>query len=140
MRFTHNGALYTIEFRREHRMVEAYNPATGDYEEVKSKYPYTLVDIRKYPNPDKVDEFTVIGTAEQGCAPEDVFYKETGRKRALKKVTSKVPKELRAILWDTYMNRAKPVVRSSPPKGGSAVSQPAILMNEVVEGEVVSIH
>jgi hypothetical protein len=45
-------------------------------------------------------------TGQAVCAKEDHFVKETGRKVALTKAVADLPRDVRAAIWQAYLNRA----------------------------------
>jgi hypothetical protein len=47
-----------------------------------------------------------IRTGVATASSKDVFTKEEGRKRSLKKCISNFPREIRSLIWDEYHSRS----------------------------------
>lgn len=126
LRFEFEGKLYTIEFHREHKQVQVKDKQIrGVRRFVKSKYPYTYVEVREHTDPANLGTYNLVVKAEQGCCPEDKFTLEEGRLRVLKKATPDLPKELRGLVWDTYLNRQSRGTKASD-GGATPVDQPEV--------------
>lgn len=44
-------------------------------------------------------------TSEAWCNPEDAFVKDVGRKISLTRAIKDFPREVRAKIWEAYLNR-----------------------------------
>jgi len=100
---TEDGAKkeMALEFRRSHRNVTTYRK--GGAETVKSKYPYTTVNLVEL-QPVK-SRSTIVASATVGCFKDDTYSVEEGRRAALRKLTPKIKEQLRPLVWDTYLGR-----------------------------------
>lgn len=122
MQFQFEGKTYRLEFQRDQKEIPLVRK--GRVEKIKSKYPYTtvrLLEIEKDRLPKMVE------SAQVGCAPFDNYTNERGRLEALRALTKRIykskdldvlePIELVRIMWQTYTERSKPVVKVPPSQG-----------------------
>lgn len=49
----------------------------------------------------------LVSTAKSMCNPVDNFNKDIGRKISLTRAIKEFPKEVRKLIWDSYLNRNK---------------------------------
>lgn len=109
MRFSFGGKQFAIDFRREFKQLRRED-AEGQEAFVNSKYPSTTVNILELDPTEKgsIKNAKVFATATVSCwSKEPVFSLEKGRQRALRNVTRTLPKEMKPLVWFTYMNRKK---------------------------------
>lgn len=107
MKFTYAGSQFQLEFERKYSNVEIRRRTQSGAEGIivqRSQFPYTSVRLLSL-NPLGTKP-TEVANARVGCAPTDKFSNEEGRRQALRKLTDTVEgKELRAIIWKTYLSR-----------------------------------
>lgn len=110
MKFTHNGREFSISFSYERREVNSYTP-DGNLVTRLSDKPYTTAKLWRR---SKQGDLVLKYTATVGCHKNDVFSKQSGRIKALRALTNKLPKSdpqtskekaLRAALWNAYNTR-----------------------------------
>ena len=107
MIFDFAGETYAIEFKREPRRVQ--HRVGGHTVSEISEHPYTIARLKVVAAEQPREKWATYREAEAGCNPLDVFNKEQGRKAALRKLTKTLQsKEMRTIMWETYINRANP--------------------------------
>lgn len=113
MNFAYENRRYRIEFQRDKKRLQ--RPGTPEV----SRFPYTTARLLEFDEVAK--EYKVVASASVGCwHKEPRFTREEGRLKALRKLTDKLPTDLKPRLWETYHNRFTEV-----PK------------NKVLEGEIV---
>lgn len=114
MKFNWEGKNYILEFERQHKdvIVGPYDEATGIGRKVKSKYPYTTVRVVEVGANGR--DKTIFRTATVGCWHREAAtysrgngFKEISRLRALNMVTKTLPKSMKKLMWNAYLNRDK---------------------------------
>lgn len=125
MTFQHGEKTFKIEFHRERREVKTFDEK-GKEVFVLSKHPFTTAEIVELTE-DK-EKRVVLASASAGCSPEDKFTLESGRLRALKKVTDQLPREMRKVLWETYHSRGGTVEKKAQGGGQAPLSAAARAM------------
>lgn len=106
LEFSYQGQQLEIEFNYNKLFVNK----PGDKTLSPSDQLYTTVRILEVRPGSPREAWQLYGgfSASVGCASgtvRDQFCYETGRKEALKKLTRVLPKELRGIVWRTYLTR-----------------------------------
>lgn len=141
MEFVYQGQQYRIEFSRKHKIVKTFRE-DGKQTEVKSKYPFTTAYLQRKINSETMNGWeNVAEPATVGCIPTDKFTLESGRLKALKKLTARIAKELREPMWTSYHGRLTAVKekKSSTPSssnGATPVITPMMALD--LETPVVS--
>ena len=107
MRFNVDGRRFRLEFERHYRQVTILR--AGNEHTIRSKYPYTTATLYELKD---INTATPIAHATVGCAPTDLYSNANGRLFALRALTEVLrkkdtPYELRAAIWETYINRGK---------------------------------
>lgn len=123
MRFTHDGTVYELTFKRKHRIVHVADPIVKNvYHAVRSEHPFTTAFLHIVDDEKPQANWTLHRFASVGCLPGDKFEKAQGRLHALRKMTGLIEeKELRRALWTAYTNRI------------SALPYPARLRHRIAE-------
>lgn len=49
--------------------------------------------------------YELVGSGEARCSPQDAYNKESGRKRALKRMLESETRKFRGAIWDGYFDR-----------------------------------
>ena len=135
LEFNWNGTQLELEFSYSRQSVAK----PGEKYQTPSDQPYTtvkLVEVRPGQPREAWQVFAGL-TASVGCASgsvRDQFNYETGRKLALRKLTRKLPKEMRAMVWETYLTRKD----RNPPTEQKRNLTPIAL--PVLDAEVVGHH
>lgn len=106
--YEYNGTTYVIEFTREKRRVTLPNPIDRKIKHsCQSTYPFTTVTISTVSPEGVLRSYPTFATATVGCHHRDKYVVDLGRKAALKRVMPLVPKGMRPVIWETYLNRGK---------------------------------
>ena len=107
MRFMYDNQEYEILFHRDHKLVEIIDREKNTKAETLSRFPTTTVMLLKVDPNKKARQWEVSYKAEASCFKGDKFTVEAGRIWALKKLTLMLPKDMRPVVWNAYLNRPK---------------------------------
>ena len=106
MRFALGNRQFKLTFERHHRQVSVIRGKVRGT--IKSRYPYTTATLFEIKDSGPI----VLAHATVGCLSTDPYSHADGRKFALRALTTtlrrhNISRELRAAIWETYMNRDK---------------------------------
>lgn len=118
MRFTFEGRVYEITFKRHHSNVFVPDTWSKHVKRVrKSQFPYTTVKILVVDESSPAKDWGVFRTGTVGCWFRDKFNHENGRLNALKFMTkgNSMSKDMKSAVWDAYMSRPRGVPEPKEP-------------------------
>ena len=107
MRFMYDNQEWEILFNRDHKLVEVIDREENTKTETLSTFPTTKVMLLKVDPVKKARQWEIPFKAEASCFKGDKFTVEAGRIWALKKLTPMLPKDMRPVVWNAYLNRPK---------------------------------
>lgn len=102
MTFEHNGAQYRIVFQRKHVLpaLPHTKPSTTTRMETQAQLFQVLETIRNGRH-----DYKELGRATVRGYFKDEVSRETGRRKALQRLSPFLAPELRPLMWKAYLNR-----------------------------------